>query len=959
MSNRQDLVKKELIKGRWNNRYYSLVYYDRAPDHKNLKFLSNIGAEVIESVAENFLLVRFKEIPPSDFMNISGIKGVCQFPAKEKISQKLNEVFIASSDQRVLRISVLLYSSEDVAFSSKQLTQLGFVSTNNQYNNKCVFIGDIPKNKILDIASLPCVKYVGLFDYEPKPLLFRENGALGLPNLRNDIFGKGLSGKDVTVGIGDDGDPTSHLDNRFNNSNRNPMPINFSAHGTSVTGIVSSDGIIDERFTGVAPQSSTVTDFFDLIIAKTETYAKDFRMTVTNNSYYNAYDRCIGNSEYNELSVYADDQILALDTVQHIFAAGNDGELTCSPYPAGFGTIKSGYQTAKNILSVGNYAFSFNPRIIASTSSRGPVADGRLKPEIVAPGDAIFSTTLNNGYSNQHWGTSFAAPFVAGTWSFLTEQYRKLNNGKTPPSGLLKSIICNSASDKGNTGPDFSHGFGLLNPTRALQVIDKNQYAEDSITTGAQKSYSLAVPADIKQVKIMLYWHDRPGSPISLKALQNDLDLSVIDGSNNYLPWILNSTPTNIQNLASRGLDRINNIEQITIDNPGSNLTVNVFGHAITGSKQKFYLTWDFIKDDLKILRPAGGERLTAGASEVISWDAIDNQNDSLSLEYSLDNGQSWTTITNTNVSRMFIGWSIPANTATSEAKIRLTRIRDGAVAVTPGVFTIVGVPQLTLNTVCDGAVDLSWTQIGNASDYEVLQLKGGEWTRIGITSGSSFSIRGLNKLESYWFTVRARFQGTFGRRAAAKMVTPKLDTPCQNAEFNNDLTIDALLSPANAREFTSSSLGNSESVKIRIKNLDNASSPGTFGVFYQINEGAIIEEQVNVSIPQGAFIVYTFNTKADFSLPGNYNLKVWVKQAGDGRPENDTCTYLIRFLNNSPVSLPYTDNFENTGKDEYLTGSFGLKNIDRFDLFTTTTNGRARTFVNTGMSLEGNRAIT
>ena len=37
----------------------------------------------------------------------------------------------------------------------------------------------------------------------------------------------------------------------------------------------------------------------------------------------------------------------------HVFAAGNDGNLTCSPYPIKYATIKSGYQVAKNVLTVG------------------------------------------------------------------------------------------------------------------------------------------------------------------------------------------------------------------------------------------------------------------------------------------------------------------------------------------------------------------------------------------------------------------------------------------------------------------------------------------------------------------------------------------------------------------------------------------------------------------------------
>ncbi|MBU6159086.1 MAG: S8 family serine peptidase, partial [Bacteroidetes bacterium] len=955
------LAQKEFLKGRWGNDYYSLVYYDRTPDARELNALKLGGGAVVESVSDNFLLVRFSQMPTQTFFMNSGIKAVGQMPAKEKLSKNLLET-LAVNEQAAegnVRVSILLHDKGNVADFMDKLATFGFVSVNSRYRDGGIYVGDIPTNRISDIASLPCVKSVGLFNYEAKPLLFRENAAFGLQNLRSETSGKGLSGKDVTIGIGDNADPTSHLDNLSNNFNRNPSSLGASGHGTAVTGIVSGDGIIDERFTGVAPRSTTVTDDFDLVISKSETYAKDFGMTVTNNSYYIGLAGCSGNGAYNELSAYADLQIATIDTIQHIFAAGNDGELTCAPYPVGFGTIKSGYQTAKNVLSVGNYSLANLPRIIGSNSSRGPVMDGRLKPEIIASGMSVVSTTLNDAYTHQNWGTSFAAPFVAGVWALLTEDYRKKNNGKTPPSGLLKSILCNSASDKGNPGPDYTHGFGLINPNKAVEVLEERRYVEGTISNGEKKLHSLNLPIGVKQVKIMLYWHDRPGSPLSVSALQNDLDLSVADGSSNYLPWVLNPSPTKVNDPAVRSVDKINNIEQVTINNPGNKLDISVLGATILGNEQPYYLTWDYIIDNLQIVRPAGGEILAAGGNEFISWDAIDRQGDSVAIEYSLDKGVNWSPAVNSDLSRMFIGWAVPANIASNQAKIRITRLRDGKSSMSPGVFTIVGTPQITMNTVCDGSVDITWTEIGNATDYEILQLKGYEWSRIGVTSGLKFSIRGLNKFESYWFTVRARIQEVAGRRAVAKIVIPKFDAPCQSDEFNNDLTIDTLLTPQIGRQLTSSAFGVGESVKVGIKNLDNVASPGPLELYYQINKQIINKEVVNQVIAPGGILEYSFNAKSDLSQSGSYQLKVWVKQPGDNNAANDTLTALIRHLPNTPLQLPYSESFETTGKNEYVGNAYGLRDLERFDLFTSSPYGRARTFVNTGMALNGNRSLT
>ena len=56
-----------------------------------------------------------------------------------------------------------------------------------------------------------------------------------------------------------------------------------------------------------------------------------------------------------------------------------------------------------------------------------------------------------------------SAPAVAGGLALLYEKYRLQNSGANPKSGLMKALICNGGSDLGNTGPDFTYGFGRMN----------------------------------------------------------------------------------------------------------------------------------------------------------------------------------------------------------------------------------------------------------------------------------------------------------------------------------------------------------------------------------------------------------------------------------------------------------------------------------------------------------------
>ena len=95
------------------------------------------------------------------------------------------------------------------------------------------------------------------------------------------------------------------------------------------------------------------------------------------------------------------------------------------------------------------------------------------------------------------------------------------------------------------------------------------------------------------------------------------------------------------------------------------------------------------------------------------------------------------------------------------------------------------------------------------------------------------------------------------------------------------------------------------------------------------------------------------------FHCPGIYTIKAWVKRTGDTQVLDDTTTVTIKHLPNALITLPVFDGFENALVKDYLLNTTGLDSNDRVDFKTNTTRGRARTFVNTGFALNGNRAIT
>ncbi len=949
-----ETITKEFRKGRFGEWTYTVLAFEKPVTNAQQLALKGMGVELLSYLPDNSYQVRMKRMPMFSQLFGAGVRAMTQLPGNLKLSAELQGQLTKQLPFEDITVHVQLYSQINWNDVYPALSALEIVLKNTSRVNQGLLEIVIPVKNVAQLSEFPFISFLSLSNKTFQLLNGRERGMFGLTNLTSsEVLGRNLSGNGVTVGVGDDSNPT-HIDNDRNLINRNPAYISLN-HGRMVAGTIMSNGIVNERVRGAAGNVRVVADNFDLILSKSATYYTDYNMNVTNNSYYFGLAWCPGDGEYNELSNYVDQQMFFNPFLQHIFAAGNDGTLTCSPYPVSFGTIKSGYQVGKNTLDVGDY--SIDSDNLNASSSRGPVKDGRLKPEIIASGSNVVSTGPNNAYS-AGYGTSHSAPFVTAVWALLTERYKQLHSGSLPKSALLKNIICNTADDMGNPGPDYSWGFGLINPRKAVETIENNNYYTGTAVTGSSNSNIINLPVGTKKVKILLYWHDKEASPLATNALVNDVDLSVDNNGTTYFPWVLNPAPASVNNNAIRAIDRFNNIEQVTIDNPAPTITVNVGGYNIPHGPQEYYISYEIIKDGIILEHPIGGERFNPGSSEVIRWNSNDNSSNPFTIELSLDDGNTWSTINNnipSNTNRFI--WPA-SNTPTNKGKIRVSRNGGGASATSPGNFTILAMPALTATVPCEGYVNLSWPVVTGATDYEVMQLNDGAFSSLGTTNTLSYRVSGLNKTQLYWFTVRARMTDSVGMRAVGRSITPSLATACTDAEFDNDLKIDSLLSPVHGRENTSIGLSATQPITVRIKNLDDVATSSTYNISYQINGGTVVTESSAVSIAANATVNYTFAATANLAAPGVYNIKVTVKQTGDAQTANDELTYVVKHVLNPAVSLPFAETFEATGNDEYKTNFFALSNADRFD-YLNTPNGRLRTFVNSGIAVNGSKAIT
>jgi hypothetical protein len=238
---------------------------------------------------------------------------------------------------------------------------------------------------------------------------------------------------------------------------------------------------------------------------------------------------------------------------------------------------------AKNILTVGavndvSGGYSVPSDVVMSSfSSWGPTDDGRIKPDIVANGISLFSTSSAGDMSyNNKSGTSMSAPNATGSMALLQELHNTVE-GNFMDASTLKALVIHTADEAGsNPGPDYVFGWGLLNTQSAADVI-LNPFTNTIVNGDMVQGDVDLIDIDLAPgtpFKATIVWNDPAGftPPASLNPatliLRNDLDIRLKDPSGNTvgLPWILD--PNNPASAATTGDNFRDNVEQIFLPNP-------------------------------------------------------------------------------------------------------------------------------------------------------------------------------------------------------------------------------------------------------------------------------------------------------------------------------------------------------------------------------------------------------
>lgn len=751
----------------------------------------------------------------------------------------------------------------------------------------------IKKQDLNKIASINSIRYI-----EPTTRPFDVEELDAMTNQRSNFLKTGgldFDGTGVAVHIGDGGTVSEHLD--YEGRLTLTTSENESSHATHVCGIVGSAGNFDPMVQGQAPGATLYSHSGSGVL---------FNNSVLNNAINNGVvitTHSLGwgcNDGYNSSARSADQDMVDFPSLIHVFSAGNSGSKNCNQYPTGWGNITGGYKQGKNVFAVANLS---NTDGLSGSSSRGPASDGRIKPDIGAVGSSVYNTQAGNTYGTKS-GTSMAAPAVTGVLAQLYQAYRSLNSGQDPDAALIRALTLNTAEDLGNVGPDFKYGWGRINARKAYELMANNQYISGSVSNSGNVTHNIAVPNGTDRVNIMVYWTDPAGPSGATKALINDIDMTVSNGGVTELPYVLSVSETNEAILnapATKGVDHLNNMEQVVIDNPASNLTVNLSGYSIATGPQSYYITYEFVNDDITVTFPNGGDKLSTGENYTIRWDAFGNSG-TFDVEFSADNGTSWNTVA-TGVAgsdRHLTGWSPSATT--NQGLIKVTR--NGISDVSNKVFTSISVPQNpSFEWSCSDKALLNWDPVSNATGYTIYQMGTNYMEPVGTSKGISYIVS-IPTNTSDFFAIAANFNDSVGMRTIAFTKNAGAFGTCPNGP---DLTVAQILNPVAQGCLKG---GNSQDVVVMYSN-EGTATINSFTATYDFNGGNTVTQTINTPLLPGKSIEVTFNTNVTLPNNGQPTLNVSGTVSGDVQSNNNSKQLTLN-MDQASFGLPLSENFDN-----------------------------------------------
>ncbi|MCR9172516.1 MAG: S8 family serine peptidase [bacterium] len=872
----------------FNGKAYVLVQFNAIPTDEQKEAYAYYGVELIKYIPNYAWVAKVDTNMTQNVLSALDVRHIMRVPTDWKLPSELMDGVVPeyAGDVNEAKVNVLFWEATDQVDFQAILSE--YEVEVNEVNNERAMVSLSGKlETLILLAEHPLVQFIEYVEAPIQTEGIKEESERIISTYISNNPGKGyyFDGSGVNIAV-DEGGILDTLENpnyrtRIDRTYENGTTV--GGHKTSVSARMAKAGNIDPREQGTAFGAT----LFSGGVGTTQ--AVNSNIVITNRSY--GWGCPSGSVTYNSGSYNYDFDVRNNPEWIITHSAGNAGSSDCYVGTAGWGNITGMPKMAKNIFAVGS---SNNDGNLTGFSSRGPAKDGRILPHIVSPGPG---------------GTSHASPNLAGVFGQLNQAYRQYNNNITPQAGLLKAIIMNTADDMQNPGPDFQTGFGHVNARRALEVVRLGQYETNAVAQGSSQQHTISVPANVKELKVMVYWVDWEATAgISSRSLVNDLDITLTDPTaTNYQPWVLNPTfdPVLLDMDAVRATDTLNNHEQITISDPvAGNYQLNVTGTMVPQGPQSYFMTYEFVTDEIVVTHPHGGEKWVPGETERLRWDACDSTL-TFDLSYSNDGGNSWNSIaTAVGQDSRFYDWTVPQD-ITDQAMIRVER--GTTTGESDAHFSISELPQnLELVWSCADSSLFVWDNFPNADGYVVYRIVGDYMDSVAYTTSSSIILNGLSLSETEYASIAVIQGGVTSRRVIAIEREP-VDLNCNM----NDLGTLEIKNPG--ADNIPDCMANGLNIGITVRNW-GVNAVDSIPVAYRINGGSIVQEVIYANIPSGGDYNVQFSGSANFNMGGN-SIEAWTEFAGDAIVMNDTVTdsvWVYASTSAGPVIVETFDSFTN-----------------------------------------------
>ena len=545
---------------------YGFLLTDEDPGVLTLRELQSRGVTVL-GPHDDLLKVKL----PADLVALDGIsrlphvEWVGNGAPWQKLSPELSATLrsAASSSGELPIIINLLDDDRDGAFR-RRLEQEGAVLA--RYDSDLQGYSAVASPAVIEeIARLDFVLFVELI-LPAAPAHDQSTPLIGADLIRSGSSQPTFDALRIPLGIMDTGfdiGEGGHVDlNKFgcgrnftDDSGGNGATFNdINGHGTHVLGTVCGTGTAEPRFRGVATGMGN-----KVRIRAAKVFRNNVLGTGQSNWFQNAMDwlddnsACGGESPRPMLVNFSggisgtgltgtDATSRKLDAKTwdfrqlYVVAAGNEG-----PF---LRTLRSP-AVAKSALTVGNVQDSGlnTVDVIAPNSSRGPTGDGRMKPNLVAPG--LLVTSTRNQTTNQYrdlQGTSMAAPHVTGLAATLMEHYSEfkwrpqLIRAVLMATTLLPNQQINPTTNSGALSGRGDYGLGRVS---AIVSHFANNHPEGWFTRWAwgdvnrstRRQMDISVPQNARRLVVVMTFDEPAASAGAAAAVHNDVDLWVDRGA--------------------------------------------------------------------------------------------------------------------------------------------------------------------------------------------------------------------------------------------------------------------------------------------------------------------------------------------------------------------------------------------------------------------------------------------